>query len=155
MNMYMGTAIYENSVSADAIGDQAQELMRRLELLSGSRVQDNLSVGQYRMMSLIHGHESISVGILGKLSGSAQSTTSEMVARLTRTGLVAKVRGPDDGRVVMVTLTEQGLQLMKRRKKTMREAYQRLIDTLAEDEKHRFAQAVWELNDILAAAFVE
>jgi DNA-binding MarR family transcriptional regulator len=153
--VYMGTAIYENPVSADAIGDQAQELMRRLELLSGNRVQDNISIGQYRMMSLIHAHGSISVGSLGKLSGSAQSTTSEMAARLTKTGLVTKVRGPDDGRVVMLALTEQGRQLMRRRKKTLREAYQKLMDSLVEDEKHRFAQAVWELNDILAAASAE
>ena len=151
--MYMETEIHEKTI--EAVEDQAEELMRRLELLSGGRSHDSLSFGQYRVMAVINAHGAISVGALGRLVGSAQSTTSEMVARLTKTALVSKVRGPEDGRVVLVELTEQGRQLMKRRKKDLRDAYGHLMETLATDEKKRFIDALWTLNDILATSDFE
>ena len=148
--MYMDIGI--RNVSVEIVEDQAQALLRRLELLGNGRGRETVSLGQYRVMSAIHNRGSISVGTLGRIIGSAQSTTSEMVARLTKSGLVTKVRGPDDGRMVLVTLTDQGRQLMRRRKKTLREAYQKLLDSLSVDEKARFVEAVWILNDLLSSA---
>lgn len=151
--MYLETEIHEKTI--EAIEDQAEELMRRLEILSGSRAHDNISFGQYRVMAVINAHETISIGTLGRLVGSAQSTTSEMVARLTKTEMVTKVRGPDDGRVVLVELTDQGRQLMQRRKKNLREAYSNLLDALEPDEKKRFIDSLCALNELLAGADLE
>ena len=86
---------------------------------------------------------------MGRYVGSAQSTTSEMVARLTKAGLVTKVRGPYDGRVVMVELTDQGRQLMKRRRKRVKEAYQNLFSKLSDGERDSLVGALRALNDIL------
>jgi DNA-binding MarR family transcriptional regulator len=127
----------------------AQELMRQLDLLSGSKMQEDISYGQYKVISVIHNQGPISVGNLGRLVGSAQSTTSEMVARLTKAGLVTKVRGPYDGRVVMVELTEQGRQLMKRRRKRVREAYQALFAKISSDEQEGLVNSLRTLNSIL------
>jgi DNA-binding MarR family transcriptional regulator len=135
--------------SVEAVEELAQELMRQLDLLSGSKVHEDISYGQYKVISIINGHGPISVGNLGRLVGSAQSTTSEMVARLTKSGLVTKVRGPYDGRVVMVELTDQGRQLMRRRRRRVREAYQGLFTKLPTTEKSRFVEALQNLNDIL------
>lgn len=133
----------------EVVEELAQELMRQLDLLSGSKVQEDISYGQYKVISVIHNHGPISVGNLGRLVGSAQSTTSEMVARLTKAGLVTKVRGPYDGRVVMVELTDQGRQLMKRRRKRVREAYQGLFGKLSGKEQETFIESLRKLNDIL------
>jgi len=127
----------------------AQELMRQLELLSGSKLQEDISYGQYKVLSVIHNQGPISVGSLGRLVGSAQSTTSEMVARLTKSGLVTKVRGPYDGRVVMVELTDQGRQLMKRRRKKVREAYQALFAKISGQEQESLIIAFGTINSIL------
>ena len=139
-----------NSESVELVEEQAQELMRHLDLLVGNKVQDDLSYGQYKVMALIHAHGSISVGNLGRLVGSAQSTTSEMVARLTKSNLVAKVKGPYDGRVVMVELTDQGRALMRRRRKIVRDAYQSLFDKLATDDRRKFVDAIRVVNGILS-----
>ncbi len=136
----------------DQIEELAQELMRRLDLLSGSKVQEDISYGQYKVLSVIHNHGPISVGNLGRLVGSAQSTTSEMVARLTKSGLVTKVRGPYDGRVVMVELTDQGRQLLRRRRKRVREGYQTLFNRLSVGERDTFMNAVKQLDEILRKA---
>jgi DNA-binding MarR family transcriptional regulator len=133
----------------ETVEELAQELMRQLDLLSGSKVQEDISYGQYKVISVIHNQGPISVGNLGRYVGSAQSTTSEMVARLTKAGLVTKVRGPYDGRVVMVELTDQGRQLMKRRRKRVKEAYQNLFSKLSDGEQESLVEALRKLNDIL------
>jgi DNA-binding MarR family transcriptional regulator len=138
--------------SVEMVEEQAQELMRHLDSLIGSKVQDDISYGQYKVMSLIHNHGSISIGKLGRLVGSAQSTTSEMVARLTKSGLVTKIRGPFDGRVVMVELTAQGRQLMKRRQRIVREAYQDLFNKLPRKDRATFIEAIRVINGILVKA---
>jgi DNA-binding MarR family transcriptional regulator len=136
----------------DGVEEMAQELMRRLDLLGGSKVQEDISYGQYKVISVINNHGPISVGNLGRMVGSAQSTTSEMVARLTKAGLVNKVRGPYDGRVVMVELTDQGRQLMRRRRKRVREGYQTLFEKLAPDERDNFVRSMENLDSLLARA---
>jgi DNA-binding MarR family transcriptional regulator len=145
----MNSGVEVNSDPTEMVEELAQELMRQLDLLSGSKVQEDISYGQYKVISVIHNHGPISVGNLGRLVGSAQSTTSEMVARLTKAGLVTKVRGPYDGRVVMVELTDQGRQLMRRRRKRVREAYQRLFGRLSSEEREKFVESLRSLNDIL------
>jgi len=141
-----------NMEPIEQIEELAQELMRRLDLLSGSKVQEDISYGQYKVISVIHNHGPISVGNLGRLVGSAQSTTSEMVARLTKSGLVNKVRGPYDGRVVMVELTDQGRQLMRRRRKRVREGYQALFNRMADTERDSFLSSLRNLDELLTRA---
>jgi DNA-binding MarR family transcriptional regulator len=145
----MSTETDVASNSIEAVEESAQELMRQLDLLSGSKVQEDISYGQYKVISVIHSHGPISVGNLGRLVGSAQSTTSEMVARLTKAGLVTKVRGPYDGRVVMIELTEQGRQLMLRRRKRVREAYNALFSKLSNSEQETFIESIRKLSEIL------
>ena len=148
----MKTATELTVDSIEVVEELALELMRQLDLLSGSKVQEDISYGQYKAISVIHNHGPISVGNLGRLVWSAQSTTSEMVTRLTKANLVAKVRGPYDGRVVMVDLTDQGRQLMRRRRKRVREAYQGLFTKLGPAEQDSFVTALRSLNDILRKA---
>ena len=136
----------------ERVEEMAQELMRRLDLLGGSKVQEDISYGQYKVISVINNHGPISVGNLGRMVGSAQSTTSEMVARLTKAGLVSKVRGPYDGRVVMVELTDQGRQLMRRRRKRVREGYQALFEKLAPEERDSFVRSLQSLDSLLSRA---
>ena len=148
----MNTDIELSMDAIETVEELAQELMRQLDLLSGTKVHEDISYGQYKVISVIHNHGPISVGNLGRLVCSAQSTTSEMVARLTKAGLVTKVRGPYDGRVVMVELTDQGRQLMRRRRKRVREAYQGLFSRLINEEQDTFVGSLRRLNDILQRA---
>ena len=133
----------------ERVEEMAQEVVRRLEVLSGSKVQDEISYGQYKVLSVINNHGPISVGNLGRLVGSAQSTTSEMIARITKAGLITKVRGPYDGRVVVVDLTDQGRQLMRRRRGKIREGYQSIFGRLEKAEQDSFVTALTNLDEIL------
>jgi DNA-binding MarR family transcriptional regulator len=145
----MNTAAESANDPIDRIEELAQDLMRRLDLLGGSKVHEDISYGQYKVISVIHHQGPISVGNLGRLVGSAQSTTSEMVARLTKAGLVNKVRGPYDGRVVMVELTDQGRQLMRRRRKRVREGYHAMFEKLGPLDRDGFVTSIKSLLDVL------
>jgi len=140
----------ENTIEdAEHIEELAQDLVRRFDLLSGSKVQEDISYGQYKVLSVIHNQGPISVGNLGRLVGSAQSTTSEMVARLTKAGLANKVRGPYDGRVVMVELTDPGRQLVRRRRKRVREGYHAMFNKLAPGDRDIFVDSIKALLGVL------
>jgi DNA-binding MarR family transcriptional regulator len=137
--------------SVEMIEELSQELIRQLDLLSGSNTQENLSYGQYKIISAVNGHSPISMGELGRLIGAPQSTVSEMITRLNRAGLVAKVRGLSDGRMVMVELTEPGRQLLRRRRRRVREAYRKLFDKLGNHERGEFITAMRTLNNIFSS----
>ena len=127
----------------------AHELLRRLDLLAGASIHGDTSYSQYKVLSVIHNHGPITVGNLGKVIGSAQSTTSEMVVRLSKSGLVAKVRGQYDGRVVTAEITDLGRQLVRRRRKRIHEGYHALFTGLSPVERDTFLGSLQQLEALL------
>ena len=89
---------------AEQAAELADELLRRFELFSSNILRSEFSFAQYRILSAIHNAGPLSVGKTAHLIGSAQSTTSELMSRLLKRGLISKVRGIYDGRVVMVAV---------------------------------------------------
>ena len=128
----------------------ALNLSGRLELLTGgSGIRHEISMPQYRMLSVVAKHGTVSIGNIAELVGSAQSTTSEMISRLMKTGLVEKVRGTIDGRVVMVGLTAEGRKKVNNSHKKIRTAYQMLFAKFSEEERAGYMASMKILNDVL------
>jgi MarR family transcriptional regulator, organic hydroperoxide resistance regulator len=142
----------EGADRAAQAGELAHGVMIRLELLNRASDHDGASYEQYRTAALVHDAGSISIGKLSHLLRSAQSTTSEMVARMMRAGLLSKARTSHDGRVVLVELTDKGRQLVRQRRKRVRAAYMVLLDKLDRAERVAFADALGALNGILGKA---
>lgn len=134
----------------DEAGGLAHELLRRLDLLASANIHGDTSYSQYKVLSAIHNHGPITIGNLGKIVGSAQSTTSEMVVRLSKSGLVAKVRGQYDGRVATVEITDLGRLLVRRRRKRIHEGYMSLFDRLSPVERDSFLSALQQLEALLS-----
>ncbi|MCK9463167.1 MAG: MarR family transcriptional regulator [Proteobacteria bacterium] len=140
-------------MAEDADGP-VQELLLRLETLTGSRVRDEISNSQYRVLAEIGGREALSVGDLGKAIRSAQSTTSEMVARLAKAGLVRKLRGSPggavaDGRVVMIELTDLGRKMVQQYRKRVHEWSRSLLGRMAPGERDACLEALQRLDELL------
>jgi DNA-binding MarR family transcriptional regulator len=134
----------------DQVAELSQELLQRLDLLSGGgSISGNISNSQYRTLSVVHKHSPRTMGNLSKLVGSAMSTTSEMMSRLVKIGFITKVRGPLDGRVVMVELTAEGERLLLRRCKSARDGYQKLISRMSPGEDDLFLSAMKQLEALL------
>ena len=54
-----------------------------------------------------------------------------------------------DGRVVMIELRNQGRQLLRRGRKRVQEAYQRLSNRLSSAERDQLVRALTEINGVL------
>jgi DNA-binding MarR family transcriptional regulator len=74
--------------------------------------RSGLTPQRYLLLLLIKGaedgSEQATISELGQRLHLAQSTVTELVDRAARAGLVSREASPDDGRVVLVQLTEEG-----------------------------------------------
>jgi DNA-binding MarR family transcriptional regulator len=71
---------------------------------------------------------------LAELEGLAQPTMTLLVTRLERQGLVRRDRDPDDGRVVLVSLTEAGADAIEAFRALASVALREYLIDMTEDE---------------------
>jgi DNA-binding MarR family transcriptional regulator len=76
---------------------------------------------------------------LAAKEGVSQPSMTQLIQRLERLGLVARLADPDDGRAALVGITETGKTLLNDRKRTRRERLQALMATLTPEEE----SALW------------
>jgi DNA-binding MarR family transcriptional regulator len=138
----------------EQIDATAQEILRRLEILTGARVHGQISYSQYRVLAEIDGRGSLTIGELGRAIGSAQSTTSEMATRLMKAGLLQKKRGlangaVADGRVVIVELTDLSRKLVEQHRKRAHEGSQIMLGRMAPAERGACLVAMTQLDMLL------
>lgn len=69
----------------------------------------DITVAQHRLLVLLETHGPQSVGEVADRLGVNPSNASRHCDRLQRLGLLGRRRSPDDGRVVQVELTDEGL----------------------------------------------
>jgi DNA-binding MarR family transcriptional regulator len=64
---------------------------------------------------------------------------TQLIQRLERQGLVARLADPDDGRAALIGITECGQKLLDDRKRLRRERLRELMQTLTAEEE----SALW------------
>src|ERR1700691_4824361 len=64
-----------------------------------------------------------------------QPALTSLVARLERDGLVLRRRDPEDGRAVLISLTQEGSAVIRSRRASRVAKLSRLVDRLAPDER--------------------
>ena len=137
---------------AEQAAELADELLRRFEVLNNNTLRSEFSFAQYRILSAVHNAGPLSVGKTAHLIGSAQSTTSELMSRLLKRGLISKVRGIYDGRVVMVEITDEGRSLLRKERKRIRESYRNIYVRLTEGERGELVESLKTANNVLQKA---
>jgi DNA-binding MarR family transcriptional regulator len=117
------------------------QLMRRV--VRSLRVpDDNLELTPTQLVVLCHLEERpMRVGELAVAAGAAQNTISEVVARLTRSGLVWKKRDPGDKRAVVVGLSDQGVSALATRRESAKSAQRTILNALSVEDQQRFVDA--------------
>jgi DNA-binding MarR family transcriptional regulator len=76
---------------------------------------------------------------LATKEGVSQPSMTQLVQRLERQGLVARLADPDDGRAALIGITAQGQALLDDRKRIRRERLTALLATLTSEEE----SALW------------
>ena len=110
-------------------------LQRRLikPMSRGSGPRGELTLTQYHALSFLAGRGQASVAELKNMLGFAQSTTSVLVDKLQRQGLIEKQRDRRDHRVVLVVPLPKGLRLVQRYRKNAARNLEELLDRAGED----------------------
>lgn len=74
------------------------------------------------------------VSALAVAEGVSQPAMSQMVARLEREGLLTRERHPDDGRALVVVLSEAGREAVARRRSQRASALSALVEAAGADD---------------------
>lgn len=127
----------------DAIAELAALLPRRTEQFGrvmARLVADELPRGMASVLAAVE-HEPQRITAIAAREAVAQPTATRMVERLERQGLVARRRDPDDGRSVMVSITDAGREALGRRRTRYRAVLREHLATLADDDLHALVEA--------------
>ena len=72
---------------------------------------------------------------LAAKEGVSQPSMTQLIQRLERLDLVARLADPDDGRAALIGITQHGQKLLDERKQTRRERLSALMETLSEEQE--------------------
>ncbi len=106
--------------------------------------QYDLSLAQTRLLGVLRDRRPGMQQLAGLL-GLDKSSTTGLVDRAERRGLVRRAAGAQDGRVVTVTLTAQGRRLVSRAEAAVRERLADLATPLTRMQQHELAALVSRL----------
>src|SRR5262245_12899591 len=81
----------------------------------------------------------IRLTVLAAKEGVSQPSMTQLIQRLERQDLVARLADPDDGRAALIGVTEHGQALLNERKRMRRERLTALLATLTPEEE----SALW------------
>jgi DNA-binding MarR family transcriptional regulator len=86
---------------------------------------------------------------LAELEGLAQPTTTILIKRLEEEGLVQRDRRSDDGRVVLVDLTENGRVALETYRERVREAIGEYLAEISDEQIDQLAAATETLAQLV------
>ena len=113
-------------------------------VLAAVGAEHDLSIVQMRLLGILRDRRP-SMAELGAHLGLDKSSTSGLVTRAQQRGLVQRHASPDDGRSVLVSLTEEGLRLADWGAVQVEERLGELTGRLSEHERRALSAVVTAL----------
>jgi len=122
-------------------GDCVGELLDQAMDLTARFLSDraDLSASAAFVMNRVCREGPIRLTTLAAREGVSQPSMTQLIQRLERLGLVARLADPDDGRAALIGITEDGQTLLNDRKRMRRERLKVLMATLTPEEE----SALW------------
>lgn len=122
-------------------------LLTRLLLRTGSRSLSRTEAGV--LSTLASGPRRISE--LAETEALAQPTVTQLVDRLERRGMVLRERTPQDGRVVMVSLSDAGRRELEQVRAQYRAVFRDTVAGLSDEELSGLVNATETLGRLIQA----
>jgi DNA-binding MarR family transcriptional regulator len=116
-------------------GHLARRLQQSSYALWTTMVSDDLTAPQFVVLNVLLGNPDIDQRTLGELASLDRSTVAEVVARLVRKGLVARVRDEVDRRRNVLRLTERGCDMLGKVGPRTAAMNRRLLSCLSREER--------------------
>ena len=130
------------------------EFFAAMRRIKGRVVQEEgeLSLSQQFLLVALSERPQMSVGELALAAGVAAPTATRMLDGLERDGIVVRAPSAEDRRKVTVELTEEGLRLVRKKKRRISARRKSVYDSLSPSEReqavhllHRFAELLEDL----------
>ena len=144
----------ESSADLESFEEAWGEFFGAMRRLKGRAAQEEgeLSLSQQFLLVALSEEPSMSVGELALAAGVAPPTATRMLDGLERDGIVTRSPSAEDRRKVTVELTEEGLTLVRRKKRRISARRKSVYDSLSPAEReqavhllHRFAGLLEEM----------
>lgn len=128
-------------------GHLARRLQQAHYLLWNAMVSEEITSPQYAVLNALVAEPGLDQRTVGERVGLDRSTIAEVISRLSRRGLIDKVRDPQDGRRSLLRPTDEGLRA--HRKLTVRTARmnQVFLAPLSAEEQTQFLDLVRRVAD--------
>jgi DNA-binding MarR family transcriptional regulator len=125
----------------DNAGDCVGELLDQAMDLTARFLSDraDLSASAAFVLNRVCREGPVRLTALATKEGVSQPSMTQLIQRLERLGLVARLADPDDGRAALIGITEDGQALLNDRKQMRRERLKALMATLTPEEE----SALW------------
>ena len=128
-----GAAVKSREADVDSVNEllsQATVLLSR-HLLDRTGLSPTASAVLYRL----HAEGPVRLTALASSVEVSQPSMTQLIQRLERKGLVARLTDPDDRRAALVTVTDGGRQLVLERQDRVRERLAELLTMLAQHQR--------------------
>lgn len=115
----------------DEVGQLIQNLVRTLQIFErGKLSKQGFTMSQYYTLLNIHRHQKLSMNQLSEKMNLDTSTMTRVVANLERDSYITRERWEEDRRVIMVQLTEPGIEVVQELTAEVREYYSAIISAI-------------------------
>jgi len=93
---------------------------------------------------------SMPMSTLAKRMDVTKQYVTAIVAQLVEEGLVERHQDRNDRRVVMVSLTQKGSEVLAERRQKVKEAFARRLSKLSDEDQVKFLSTVRELRSVIS-----
>ena len=144
----------ERTALTASIIAQFRAAMRELRCLSGDRMRrTELSFTSVHILSMLDRHGEMAMSRVAEMLDVSLSNASGVIDRLEDRGLVERIRVPDDRRVVLVRVSDEGKAALARAEVVKDELVQAILGRLPDRDLANLASALGDLAVAAADAF--
>jgi DNA-binding MarR family transcriptional regulator len=120
-------------LAGDCVGDLLDQAVDLTVRFLSDRA--DLSASAAFAMNRVCREGPIRLTALAAKEGVSQPSMTQLIQRLERLDLVARLADPDDGRAALIGITQQGQKLLDERKRMRRERLESLMETLTPEDE--------------------
>ena len=129
----------------DLLQQTIVQLHPSLTALTEACLDGNVTIQQLRVMTILSHEGPRPVSLLARRLSVATPTMTGILDRLVRQGLVARQDNPQDRRVVLNALTEQGRALIERFEPVQADRLREIVDQLSLRQRQEVASGLYRL----------
>ncbi|MFF5183548.1 MarR family winged helix-turn-helix transcriptional regulator [Streptomyces sp. NPDC000345] len=128
-------------------GHLARRLQQAHYLLWNTMVSEEITSPQFAVLNTLVAEPGLDQRTVGERVGLDRSTIAEVISRLSRRGLLDKVRDPADGRRSLLRLTEEGMRTHRRLTVRTARMNQVFLAPLSAAEQAQFFDLIRRVSD--------